>query len=88
MQITDQLSAAREGNPGPKLRLFSGHDTTILPFLRILQQDFSTWPPFVANIVFELWQKQDGGEAVVRALYNGQPIIVDGSGKLRLVVSC
>ena len=79
-QMMDQLTAASEGLSTAKLSLFSGHDTTMLPFLRILQQDICTWPPFVASIVFELWRKPQDGASLVRVLYNGKPLQRDVAG--------
>ena len=76
-QVVDQITDAAEGRPGPRLRLYSGHDTTILPFLRMLQVDFDTWPPFTANIVLELW-KLRSGQAAMRVLYNGRHLHLPG----------
>ncbi|MCJ1423049.1 Lysophosphatidic acid phosphatase type 6 [Sticta canariensis] len=86
-QLVDAMVAAEHGQPGPKLQLFSAHDTTVLPILQVLRHDTDKWPPYVANIVFELWQRppkrwpwsSNQGESFVRVLYNGQPLRLPGS---------
>lgn len=37
--------------PLPRLALFSGHDTTIMPLLVTLGGDLSLWPAYVSNLV-------------------------------------
>lgn len=44
------------GGGRPRMYLYSGHDTTIFPLLAALGQDTDTWPPYVSNLVFELWE--------------------------------
>ena len=39
-----------------RLYLFSGHDSSVTPLLAVLGQPAAAWPPFAANIAFELWQ--------------------------------
>lgn len=81
LQLADQMIAAAAGQQTPKIRLFSGHDTTVLPFLRILQHDIATWPPYVANVTFQLWQDRSHSQHIVKALYNGKalPLGPDGA---------
>ncbi|GFR52541.1 hypothetical protein Agub_g15116 [Astrephomene gubernaculifera] len=51
---TLQTSSSR---PHPsKLYLYSGHDSSVTPLLAVLGQPATAWPPFTANVVFELWQ--------------------------------
>jgi hypothetical protein len=58
------------------------HDTTVLLFLLALDIFDGVWPPYCANITFELVDV--GGEAVVaadnryriRVLYNLQPVVL------------
>lgn len=56
-------SAGTAGRPGldaaarPSLWLYSGHDSTITPLLVALGQPETDWPPFTANLVFELWRR-------------------------------
>lgn len=87
VQLASAMEAADKGQAGPKLRLYSAHDTTVLPILQMLRHDTDDWPPYVANIVLELWQRQSKGwllssgnvESFVRVLYNGQPLRLPGS---------
>ncbi|WIA35594.1 hypothetical protein OEZ86_004015 [Tetradesmus obliquus] len=39
-----------------KLMMFSGHDSTIMPLLTALGCDLQRWPPYISNLVFELWE--------------------------------
>lgn len=57
-----------------KISLYSGHDTTLLPLLSSIGIDCSTWPPYAANVIFELYRKNEGRkvEYFVKVLYNGQ----------------
>jgi hypothetical protein len=43
--------AGPEAAPQPRLALYSGHDTTIMPLLVTLGGDLSHWPPYVSNLV-------------------------------------
>lgn len=42
----------------PRLMLFSGHDSTIMPLLTALGADLTSWPPYMSNLCFELWELQ------------------------------
>ncbi|KAK9804074.1 hypothetical protein WJX73_002754 [Symbiochloris irregularis] len=68
-------AVAPEGDQGKEvLKLGLGHlvnEVVVMPLLRMLQQRFSTWPGYAANIVLELWQGKEE-QWVVRALYNGR----------------
>ena len=60
MQIVRSMEAATRDETPAKLLLYSGHDTTIMPLLVALQIPLETWPPYVSNVVFELWRQPDG----------------------------
>ncbi|KAG2424099.1 hypothetical protein HXX76_014774 [Chlamydomonas incerta] len=47
---------AGSGAAAPRMYLYSGHDSTIMPLLSALGLDVSHWPPYLSNIVLELWQ--------------------------------
>ncbi|KAG0317209.1 Lysophosphatidic acid phosphatase type 6 [Dissophora globulifera] len=55
-------------------RLYSAHDTTLLPLLGMLDSADMRWPPYASNLVFELW-KSPTKEHFVRVLYNGRVVI-------------
>lgn len=63
----------KEVEKHPKLYLYSGHDSTIMPLLAALGQEVDHWPPYLANLVFELWQRPTG-EHYVQVLYNKEPL--------------
>lgn len=74
---------------GPRMKVFSGHDSTLSPFLVALGKPFKSWPPFASSLVFELWQprstrkqvKAGKREAFVRVLFNREPLVVEGGSE-------
>ncbi|KAK9804090.1 hypothetical protein WJX73_005951 [Symbiochloris irregularis] len=91
-QATGSRSAP---DAGPRMQFYSAHDTTIMPLLQILAQGSDSWPPYLADIIFELWtpsQQQHKGswfsgwlsgsannEPVVRVLYLGKAVQLPGA---------
>ncbi|KAK3580543.1 hypothetical protein CHS0354_009499 [Potamilus streckersoni] len=65
---------------GPKLYLFSAHDSTIVGVLHALNIFDNQWPPFAANIRFELYEDSKKTE-YVKIKYNGQDKVVRGCEK-------
>jgi hypothetical protein len=75
--IVERMHEAAQGTPKDKLYLYSGHDTTIMPLLvTMTRQEIEWWPPYVSNLIFELWERGSGKqkEHYVRVLHNGQEI--------------
>ena len=72
----------KQGSAGPKMLLYAGHDTTIMPILTSLGYDMRDWPPYLSNVIFELWERD--GQHYVQVLYNLDPITLPESkpGKL------
>jgi 2-phosphoxylose phosphatase len=60
-----------------KFRLFSGHDTTIMPFLAAFQVANGEWAPYASMVVLELYDTPDGGHAV-QFIYNGDILHLPG----------
>jgi len=70
---------------GPKLVLYSAHDTTVLPLAVALGAAPADWPPYASSIVIEVWESVPGdgesgdmpgharakGQIYVRAILNG-----------------
>ena len=59
-QIVARMETAAGGGGGslgetpaqePRLALYSGHNTTIMPLLVTLGGDLAHWPPYVSNLV-------------------------------------
>jgi lysophosphatidic acid phosphatase type 6 len=73
--------------PQKKLYLYSGHDSSVLPLLAALSGGAGVrdWPPYCANLVFELFEPAGGSGAAappgdrarVRVLYRGEPLPLD-----------
>jgi hypothetical protein len=64
----------------PKMCIYSGHDTTIMPMLATLQIVVPTpkeeWPPYGAHIRLELLQNENAsGEYYVRMIYQNSVIM-------------
>jgi hypothetical protein len=41
------------------MHMYSAHDTTIMPILAMLNLEVNEWPPFAADIIFELYEDAD-----------------------------
>ena len=70
-------SAKAPGSASHKMLLYAGHDTTIMPILTSLGYDMQNWPPYLSNVIFELWERD--GQHLVRVLYNLEPITLPES---------
>ncbi|CAE7653455.1 ACP6 [Symbiodinium sp. CCMP2456] len=55
---------------GPRLTVYSGHDTTLMPLLKALGIWDGAWPGYAAEVRLELWQLPEGSrhEFAVRAV--------------------
>ena len=71
------MASTVEGKSAVKMYLYSGHDTTLLPLLHVLDVFDGKWPPFAANITLELYENEKK-EAFVQTLYEGEPQLVPG----------
>lgn len=80
--IMSNMEAQTTGDDGVKMRLYSGHDSTLIPLLSALGVSFSEWPRYAAHVIFELFREtpaSDGGaNYYVRLLYNGEEQQIGG----------
>jgi len=58
------------------MKLYSGHDTTVLPVLISYQLFNGIWPSFCSSIVWELHKHKITGNHYVRVLYDFKPMIL------------
>ena len=67
-----------------KLVLYSGHDTTVAPFLQILNVWDGKWPPYASNVIVEFYERKDSTEkslkghikaSYFRVVYNGVALV-------------
>lgn len=90
----EEGAAHEEGEARGTLHLYSGHDWTVGPLLMCVarhdEPELSKWPPFCANLAFELWCTREAGATGatgaaaspsaadegwhVRVVYNGTPL--------------
>jgi len=64
----------------PSILLFSGHDTTIMPWLTAYGLPPSEWVGYASTLLVELYQDNDGGDNMVRVIYNQQELTIPGCG--------
>ena len=72
-------AAIQRAAAAPRMMIFGGHDSSIIPVLSALGMDSAMggrWPPFGSYIVMELLEDSAarGSERHVRVLYNGQEV--------------
>eukprot|EP00698_Gefionella_okellyi_P003075 TRINITY_DN12890_c0_g1_i1.p1 TRINITY_DN12890_c0_g1~~TRINITY_DN12890_c0_g1_i1.p1 ORF type:complete len:418 (+),score=68.17 TRINITY_DN12890_c0_g1_i1:25-1278(+) len=77
-EIRDNFAAAIQKVPGPRYRLYSGHDSSVTPFLNALRVNDNQWPPYASHVVMELWQSASNGAYAVRITYNGVVLQLPG----------
>lgn len=79
-KVITSMRTCVNGGKTPKLYLYSGHDATIVALLEVLGIFDNKWPPFAADITFELYQDA-AGKHYVRVLYCGKQKIIRGCSK-------
>lgn len=79
--LDDMNDFVQEGKKSRKIRIYSGHDTTIIPLLNVLQiynqvasNSDTTWPPFASNVIFELYRDVITQQRYVRVVYNWEVV--------------
>jgi len=80
-EFLQNMQLSVDGNSSVKMRLFSGHDTTLMPLLRALGLEESFWTPYGANITLELYEdtmKNNKADHFVRILYQHEERLVPG----------
>eukprot|EP00804_Cyclotella_cryptica_P028637 CCRYP_008166-RA/>CCRYP_008166-RA protein AED:0.20 eAED:0.20 QI:507/0.75/0.6/1/0.5/0.4/5/1181/519 len=80
VDFTTNYTFGRE--PAPKLALFSGHDTTLMPILATLGQDVwsgSEWAPYASMVLIEVYEMLNSSKNsefpsgyAFRLIYNGE----------------
>ena len=85
-EIADNLREKAVGKSKVKFHLMSGHDSTIAPLLIAFDHFDQRWPPFAANVIFELYEGKNQQAAsspsvdahYVRMLYNNTVLRLPG----------
>eukprot|EP00282_Hemiselmis_andersenii_P005751 CAMPEP_0114141220 /NCGR_PEP_ID=MMETSP0043_2-20121206/17796_1 /TAXON_ID=464988 /ORGANISM="Hemiselmis andersenii, Strain CCMP644" /LENGTH=448 /DNA_ID=CAMNT_0001235355 /DNA_START=49 /DNA_END=1395 /DNA_ORIENTATION=- len=73
------FDAASAGREAPLMRVFSGHDSTLMPLLVALGGYDDLWPPYASHVSLELLYDEGRDRHVVRCIYNGAAIGLFGS---------
>ncbi|XP_066920281.1 counting factor 60-like [Clytia hemisphaerica] len=79
---THIVNVLKHPDKAKKLVFYSGHDSMIHPVLQLLNEEYTTWPPYASRIVFEIYtdenvlpdDKELFSKAYFRVLYNGQTL--------------
>ena len=74
--VVQRMRQCADGESKNQMYMYSGHDTTIMPLLATLGQDITTWPPYVSNVIFEMWESKKDGQKqdYVKVLVNGKEV--------------
>ena len=73
-----------KGGKEEQVVVYAGHDSSIVPVLAALGIWEDVWPPYAANVVLELAEKEGGreggggGKHYVRVLYNDEERVLFG----------
>eukprot|EP00903_Cladosiphon_okamuranus_P012489 g11695.t1 len=62
----------------PKLVIFSGHDTTLVPVLAALKVYDDRWPPYASYISLDV-AEDEKGQRLVRVVFNGKEKVLPGA---------
>jgi len=75
--IASYLKSASKQTTSLKYVLFSGHDSTIMSLMTVMQSPLTIKPPYGANLNFSLF-KTSTNHYWVKITYNGQPVMLRG----------
>ncbi|GJD07064.1 Lysophosphatidic acid phosphatase type 6 [Galdieria sulphuraria] len=70
-ELLEHMKESVQGKQSYRCLLYSGHDTSLVPLLCMLQIYNDEWPPFGSFLAFELYRNSKG-EHYVGIYYNGQ----------------
>ncbi|XP_066936436.1 lysophosphatidic acid phosphatase type 6-like [Clytia hemisphaerica] len=74
-ELCENMEKVVKGCSEFKLKLFSGHDTTLLALLLVLSQWFGGCSPsFASHIIFEVYKNQSNGKHYINVIYNGEEL--------------
>eukprot|EP01112_Ceratiomyxa_fruticulosa_P000149 TRINITY_DN1016_c0_g1_i1.p1 TRINITY_DN1016_c0_g1~~TRINITY_DN1016_c0_g1_i1.p1 ORF type:complete len:424 (+),score=67.74 TRINITY_DN1016_c0_g1_i1:307-1578(+) len=77
-ELLSRMENVISGLKEPKYLLYSGHDSTIAPFLAGMGLYNGTWPPYASHVEVELWSDSAKSNWYVQVKPNGQPLEVEG----------
>lgn len=83
--FSDPQQAAGAAPVGPRMLIYSGHDSTLVPLLCALGCYDGVWPPYASFLSLEVVRSRASGERFVRAVYNDKQMpmtscLGDGAG--------
>ncbi|XP_064595846.1 lysophosphatidic acid phosphatase type 6-like [Liolophura sinensis] len=84
--VIQKIEGAVKGEKGPKMMLYSCHDTSLIPLLVAMGIYDGKWPPFAADIAIELYEDKKG-EHWVKVQYLGEDMTERGFGSPVVSVS-
>ena len=69
-EITQQLVNLSQGHQVPKITLYSGHDITLTPLIKVFGTYDGHWTPYGSRFIIETYSSSDN-TFYIRVLYNG-----------------
>jgi hypothetical protein len=81
-EFMNTLQGSLKGKSESKLLLYSGHDSTIVPFLCALGISDGSWPLYASHLELEVAHNIDDNELYVRAIFNNEEQIIEGCGSV------
>ena len=75
--ITSVMKSVMTGAEVPAMVMWSGHDTTLMPFMTALGASDGKWVPSASTILIELWNSP-ANQYYVRMIYNGKVLPLAG----------
>lgn len=70
-EIVNRLLSLTRKTERTKMVLYSGHDLTLTPLLKVLGIFDGKWPPYASRLALETWRNSDN-QFFLRTVYNGE----------------
>ena len=80
-KFRNYMEEAIAGKKTHKLGIYGAHDSTLVPLLVALGGFDYKWPPFLADVTFELYSNEEAKHSkdyFVKVLYNQKPLKIPG----------
>ncbi|ELT92533.1 hypothetical protein CAPTEDRAFT_92537 [Capitella teleta] len=72
-EVANRLLHVTRNEERTRVVLYSGHDLTLTPLLKVLGLFDGRWPPYASRLALETWRNHDN-EHFIRVVYNGEDV--------------